>query len=142
MASEPTVPAYLCALADAITAVKGWHPGARRYRNNNPGDLAYGDLGLDAQGRGRFSSYARGRAALLHDLELTIARYPQWSVWVLVAFYGWPLGVGQELDSYIKDVALALEVPKELSVGQLGGWWEEHGMTWEPMKFEEEEQQG
>lgn len=138
--SEPTVPKYISALADAITAVKGWHPGARRYQNHNPGDLSYGDLGADAQGYGRFSSYARGRAALLENLEQVIARYPHWSVWVLVAFYGWPLGAGQDMDDYIHDVAHALQVPKGLSVGQLAAWWDEHELTWKPMNFQQEEQ--
>jgi len=59
------------ALADAIMAFEGWHPGDRPYRNRNPGDLRSSPLaiGTDPGGYAMFDSLAHGYQALLQDLH-------------------------------------------------------------------------
>lgn len=58
------------ALADAIMAFEGWHPGDRPYRNRNPGDLRSSPYQneKDQGGYVVFTRFALGYEALLRDL--------------------------------------------------------------------------
>jgi len=59
------------ALADAIMAFEGWHPGDRPYRNRNPGDLRFSPLAIDTDrgGYAVFDTFAHGYRGLLQDLH-------------------------------------------------------------------------
>ena len=59
------------ALADAIMAFEGWHPGDRPYRNRNPGDLRFSPLAIDTDrgGYAVFDTFAHGYRGLLQDLQ-------------------------------------------------------------------------
>ena len=63
------------ALADAIMAFEGWHPGDRPYRNRNPGDMRFSRLesGQDPGGYAVFESFTAGYTALLNDLHCKCA---------------------------------------------------------------------
>ncbi len=56
-------------LVDGIQKQEGWYPGSRSYRNNNPGNLEYGDFAkrhgaIGSDGRfAIFPDYETGRAA-------------------------------------------------------------------------------
>lgn len=141
MANNVPVPAYIHALADAITAVRGWHPAARSFLNNNPGDLPRGDVGLDDKGFGIFSTYAAGREAFLQDLMGYVANFPHWSLWLLLHLYGWGVHTrGKDaMRHYVEDAARALDLPPGIALGNIAGWWEKHGLTWQPMNFETKE---
>ena len=56
------------AIADAIQAFEGWHPGTRSYVNRNPGNLE-GGVKTDSKGYDVFPDFVTGYTALLNELR-------------------------------------------------------------------------
>lgn len=102
-----------------ITESKTGLTGSRAYRNNNPGNLRVnGDLGM-SDGYGVFSSYDKGRQALINDLYAKIRKYPTFTVAQIMARYA-PAADQNDPVAYAASISNALGVDVNTQMQDLG----------------------